>query len=724
MEEKAPAPSPWREAGLHAVAWATCAALLWAYLGLGEVDWRYPIAMSADADGVYYAFQAKVLLETGWVYGHPGLGAPFGMTLYDFPHFDAMHLLVMKVIGWLVADWAVVLNVYFLLTFPLACSSALALFRHLGFRAPLALGLALLFAFQPHHFERGQGHLMLASYYHLPLLAFALVWLLQPQGLRDAEGLPLTRSRRLWLACGLGLLGAFGGHYYAAFACLGYVAAGVFASARSRSWAPLGQAALPVLAVAVGFALNLAPNAAYWAREGMNREASAKRPAHSEHYGLRVTQMLMPVRGHRVEALAELQEYHRGETALWSDEQSPIGLVAGLGLLALLAVGLFRPWGEGGMAPGLGAVALACVLAATAGGFGTLFAYLVTPQFHGLGRIVIFLALLGLIGVGLGWTWLEGRGGPAWAWGLAAVALTGVGLYDTLPARDVQPHRARFAEKRAFAEAIQAAVPAGAAVYDLPTERFPFGHFSRLIPFLYTRGLRWTQPAMIGRRGEAWHEAMEGQTAEAFLADLAALDIHGLILAGGPGRAALVADCRRVLLAAGLRPIEGPGGDQFFDLRPYAAEVLAGVSAEEKARQREAALRPVVAHWCEGVRGLERDVRHPDWREWRWSRRQSVVLRLRNYTSAPRAVTVSLRLFAGAEPAGGYTLTGAVLPGGRVRVGEGEPLTLTVTVPPGAHEVMVGRDGGAARETPDGELWFRVEGFRVSEGRREAVAGR
>src|SRR5262245_19807549 len=90
----------WQEVALYAAAWAASAALLWATLGLGQADLRYPLAISTTSDGVYYAAQVKTLLETGWVYHHPGLGAPNGLDLYDFPHFDAMHLLLMKLIGY------------------------------------------------------------------------------------------------------------------------------------------------------------------------------------------------------------------------------------------------------------------------------------------------------------------------------------------------------------------------------------------------------------------------------------------------------------------------------------------------------------------------------------------------------------------------------------------------------------------------------------------------
>ncbi|MGL4553912.1 MAG: hypothetical protein ACRC33_22360, partial [Gemmataceae bacterium] len=85
----------WKESGLHALALLLTAAVLWVYLGLGGVNYRDPLALYIGGDGVYYAAQVKVMLETGWVFHHPDLGAPFGLYLYDFAHFDALHLLIM-----------------------------------------------------------------------------------------------------------------------------------------------------------------------------------------------------------------------------------------------------------------------------------------------------------------------------------------------------------------------------------------------------------------------------------------------------------------------------------------------------------------------------------------------------------------------------------------------------------------------------------------------------
>ena len=68
-----------------------------------------------------------------------------------------------------------------------------------------------------------------------------------------------------------------------------------------------------------------------------------------------------------------------------------------------------------------------------------------------------------------------------------------------------------------FAEAIQQAVPEGTVIHQMPTRAFPFGGYEHLQSYLFTKGLRWTCPAMLNRRGMRWCEELERLPAEAML---------------------------------------------------------------------------------------------------------------------------------------------------------------------------------------------------------------
>jgi len=140
--------------------------------------WRGDLAVpfSYQFDALQHAMFVKGVLDHGWYSVNDSLGAPFGQQLYDFPqNGDNLQLLIVKALGFFTHDFAVVLNVYFLLTFPLVALTAYVVLRRLG--ASLAVGTvcAVLYALLPYHFARRELHLFLSGYYAVPLGAYLVM---------------------------------------------------------------------------------------------------------------------------------------------------------------------------------------------------------------------------------------------------------------------------------------------------------------------------------------------------------------------------------------------------------------------------------------------------------------------------------------------------------------------------------------------------------------------
>jgi hypothetical protein len=130
------------EAGTLAVVAAVSVAALALLGGYSRID--LPFAYSGDV--IATGAGIKGMIDHGWYLVNPSVGAPGVMNVADFPGTDIFGLALMKAISWFSGDWAVVMNVFFLLGFPLAAMSALAALRSLGIgRIPAAVA-ALLFA--------------------------------------------------------------------------------------------------------------------------------------------------------------------------------------------------------------------------------------------------------------------------------------------------------------------------------------------------------------------------------------------------------------------------------------------------------------------------------------------------------------------------------------------------------------------------------------------------
>ena len=121
-------------------------------LKLWRMDPHVPI-FGASGDGAYYLATVKDVVDHGWFWHNPDLGAPFGQSNYDFaaPFGDTAHYVIVWVLGLVLGDPVLVFNAFFLLCFPLIAVVAYAVLRDLGAAPAPALVAGVLFAFLPYH---------------------------------------------------------------------------------------------------------------------------------------------------------------------------------------------------------------------------------------------------------------------------------------------------------------------------------------------------------------------------------------------------------------------------------------------------------------------------------------------------------------------------------------------------------------------------------------------
>src|SRR6476619_5566451 len=80
----------------------------------------------------------KCTIETGTHWHNDRLGAPGIQELYDFPIVDHLHFAALWLLGRVTPDAVVAINVYYLLTYPLAALTAMLVLRHFGLTFPAA----------------------------------------------------------------------------------------------------------------------------------------------------------------------------------------------------------------------------------------------------------------------------------------------------------------------------------------------------------------------------------------------------------------------------------------------------------------------------------------------------------------------------------------------------------------------------------------------------------
>ncbi len=611
-------------------------------LRLWRADLAVPLRYTAVDDGKFYLMLVKGIIENGWYSSNPNLGAPFGQHLQDYPQgADNLNLLMIRGLAVFSSNPALVVNLFFLLTFGLTSVSCHFVLRRLGVSVPVAGVSAILFSQLAYHFFRGESHLLLSAYYSVPLSAYLFIELLGEQRLFATRAppdrappappawrvrLPGWASRRSLATIGLCVVIGSDNLYYASFALVLIVSATLIAAVRRRRGSALQGLAVVVLIVGT-LAANLAPSLVYRARHGANaaveRSASADETT-AEAFALRPANLVLPVPQSRIAPLRRIgSSYDRAIAPHYCESCfASLGVIGtvGLGSLALCAIAALIG-ATGGIAgqrlfrhSALGAgIALA---AGTVGGLGSAIEVFLTPDIRAWNRISVVIAFFSLLAVALLLDRLVGllrppRGGAALAGGVLAAVLV-FGVFDQTTDAFIPPYTALARQWRSdgdFVAEVQARLPRGAAVFQLPYVPFPEGYpqtqpgdqvatyatkYELLRGYLHSTTLRWSYGAMKGRDDD-WAAQLAGQPLPVVVASVAAVGFDGVWVdpAGfEPQKAARLLSELRSLL--GVTPLASPDRDLwFFDLRRYLVRLQRAHSPDQLSRLRTWTLHPL-----------------------------------------------------------------------------------------------------------------------------------
>ncbi len=704
------------------------------------------------------------VIDHGWFLVNPDLGYPAGQHIADYgaPSGDNLTFAFIKLLTLFTSSAGLIVNLVFLLSFPIVALVAFLVLRRLGIGVAIAIVVATLYTLLPYHFQRGEGHLFLSCYYAVPLGACLVLDVMARRSLfarrrREGPRLLAWASGRSVGTLAICAVIASGGIYYAVFTLLLLTAIALISLVMRLGREPVLTAAILCAAIVAVTVINMAPGVLYHLEHGPNPYTAHRQPLESELYGMKFMDLVVPVVGHHIDALNQFQGRYHQTTPLLSEPTQSLGIVATVGFLWLLVVALgalvartrARAPADGDTADRERHAAFAvvvCFLIATVGGISTFIAYTVTPQIRGWGRMSVYIAFIAFFAVGLllerlrARTERRPRGRLVMAAVLTAILLGGVfdqTNYTFVPAYGAA--KAEYTSDATLARAIDRVMPRGSAIMQMPYVPFPENpgvgamyDYDQLRPYVQGGGMRWSYGAVKGRIDD-WQASFFGVTPE----QIAAGEVRGAPLDGGrPTRASLTAivaagfdglyldrfgygggigpferDTRRIV---GRAPLVSPNGRQvFFDLRPFEASLRRTIPAARLRALGNATTRPLVISFEKGFYAIESA---PGQGTWHWAQ-QAARLEIDNPARSTRQVRLVTAVQTGATPA---NLTFTLPDGSVVRrrsAGESRPLSIALSLRPGDNTVRVTTDapkvpgaGGDVRQ-----LYMRLINTRVVE---------
>ena len=450
------------------------------------------------------------------------LGAPFHASWNDWPSLDEVHGVVQLVLARLCGAFAG-LNILLVLGHLLAAGTMYAVARVSGAEPAWAFVGGMAFGIAPFLFAQSAHHSTVEWAWHVPLFTLVWRWIATDSGIKPW-------SPKFWWAVAIGMTAGLQNVYYTNVLCQLTLVTALLQYWRHRAFPPLGSALAVVAAAAIGFAVSNLDTWTYKLAYGPNEGALVREYKWLEIYGLKIKDLFIPPLTHRSDTLANFSNAHRQVAPLLDEGasyQGVVGLACLLGLVLTSVRDVVK--GREKDVPMEAWQVLWIVLMFTTGGLNALVAATTGfTMFRGGCRYSIAILAITLL-------WAARRistfqtetkrkrpaGATDWRWLAAAACTCLVILSDQVPRSPASETTVMIARQvaadREFTEKMEASLPDGAMVFQMPVMEFPespipgvppYDHFR---PYLFSRNLRYSFGSMKGREREKWQPAVQGK---------------------------------------------------------------------------------------------------------------------------------------------------------------------------------------------------------------------
>jgi phosphoglycerol transferase len=522
---------------------ASFSILAWA-MKLWEADLSIPFNYSGDS--LFIGSLIKGIIDNGWYLSNPFMGAPFGNHLYDFPLYAYSDFAIIKVISIFSSNYATVMNVFYIATFPLTTLSTLFVLRQFNLSYSISIFGSILYTFVPYHFFRCEDHLLLSAYYTIPLIVMVVIWIYTKDDLFNSK----TFGIEIWKAIAICIIISLAFTYYSFFSCFFILIMGISSSIFNKNKKPILISMMLVAVITITTLILVSPTIFYQYENG-NSEIVNRNPADSEVYGLKLIQLFLPVHQHRIDFMAEISKNYNTKAPLVNENAvSSLGLMGTLGCILLIFISFSRISGFPNLNSknlitlnAISILNLSGILMGTIGGLGSIVAFFIYPQIRSYNRISIFIAFYSIFAACIiiehimsklqkrNWQYI-GQ--------MALVLLLIVGILDQTPTSFLQPYadtKDQYNSDDKYIKEIESHVPINTLIYQLPYVIYPndgqlyrMNNYDHLKAYLHSSGLHWSYGTMMGRAEDDWSRSVGNMPVDDMIYEIIAKGFSGIYI--------------------------------------------------------------------------------------------------------------------------------------------------------------------------------------------------
>lgn len=546
---------------------------------LWEVNiFETPFIYSGDA--ITGLTETKIMIEKGGVgWQTERMGAPFGYNITDGNQSIYLYPLLKKAVTFFSSNWIFVTNFSYLAGFIIIALISLFVLKKLGIEEKIAVVMAILYACTPYHFMRGESHASLAFYVPAPIAVYYILCMMRGNVLKSENHFLNWNNVKYFMAM---IVIGTGGVYYAFFSCFFLCVAGSYILINEKKLERLKEILLSIILISGTVVTGYLPTLIYAWIHGKNNSGIVRSAEAMEIYGLKLSQLIMPITGHRISFLAELKNKFNHLYTVNENDTASLGLVFSIGFLILL----FYLWkNREKKVPyicELTCLNIAALIYASAGGLvliqGLFFAMIRCGN-----RISIFIAFFSCVCLGILFTNFVKKRNISQR--MVIILLTGLltlGILDNTQVKyfDVEAMNSIVENDRSFIKAIGKSEAESGMILQLPIMRFPESgpinnmlDYAPMIGYLYSDKLQWSYGVFGGREGDDLFTIFEQEDLSATdMVQIAAqMGYSGIYIDGnGYGDKEYMSLTEALKSVTNQEPIESTMKDKtYFSLKDY-----------------------------------------------------------------------------------------------------------------------------------------------------------
>lgn len=509
---------------------------------LWNADIRVPFTY--EGDGLSVATLFKGFIDNNSMVANKFIGYPSYYSILETPMSDWLHILIARFITLFTNEYGLALNIFYLLTFPLTTITALTVLLKIKISPLLSLIGSLLYTFIPYHFMRGENHLFLSAYYMVPLAIMLVIMIIIDEDMffcfdKDRYRFKFLTIKTLGIFT-LSILIASSGVYYAYFSCFFLVVVGIVSFFKFKNARKFFSSIIIISFIVFGCFLNLVPNIIYNINNNEKVSSVERSSIESEIYGLKISQLILPVTGHRIKYFEDKKDLYEQRAPLVNENgTAALGIIGSLGFLLSIAY-IYIDRNES-FIKDIGLLNLSAVLLGTIGGFSTLVAFLLTDMIRSYNRISVFISFFSIIVVvyifdSLYIKYKNKRNLIA----IIGVIMLLIGIYDETSPRYIPNYNEILSEHSndsKFINVIESNVEAESKIFQLPYIPFPeepspfkMGYYDMLKPYLHSDKLYWSYGSTKGKENDLWLKEVSKKEPEELVRDLLSKGFSGVFI--------------------------------------------------------------------------------------------------------------------------------------------------------------------------------------------------